>query len=71
MSHACIYISLLKRKGYFNNGLATGVASDMFHTAAVIIGNNVLLIVVPYMAIIVWRDCVTCRRSVETVKQKP
>ena len=37
-----IAISLLKRKGYFNNGLATRVASDMLHT--VMIGNNVLLI---------------------------
>ena len=62
-----IYITA-KRKGYFNNGLATGVAPDMFHT--VMIANNVLLIVVPSLAIIIWRDHVTCRRSVATVKQK-
>ena len=58
--------ALLKRKGYFNNGLATRVAPDMFHT--VMIGNNVLLIAVPHMAIIVWRDRVTCRKFVATVK---
>ena len=29
-----------------------------------------ILIVVPYMAIILWRDHVTCRRPVATMKQE-
>ena len=46
--------ALLKRKGYFNNGSVTGVASLSFYAAQYLSGNNVLLIVIPYMAIIVW-----------------